>query len=183
MIQPAFLAAALAAAAPSGQHAMPDNCSKAAFPTGAVHGRIAGAAFVPKTVTLHQTGWGGSAGDRLDTYTLRFIQPEDDLDSRSVEIVFQVPHGEAAAGRTVQRVPGGAAKQPLAAPGQAQVQSWEVQDDAQSVDIDSLLDTKGSLRISFGKHTGTSVAGKILLCVPGTKPAWLGGGFVASTAP
>lgn len=158
------------------------DCSKAPFPAGTVHGRLAGMPFIPGTVTLQKTGSMEEDGTHLDVWTLRFEQPEGDISfGRSADIQFLLTVGKAPAGQVFRRVPGGIDAQPAMAKGLAEVQGWEFSDFNRDIDVDSNSGDGGSLRIVFARAAGSGLPGKIYLCASNSRKTWLGGSFTVDT--
>jgi len=163
---------------PAAASPTPADCSKVAFPGGAAHGQLAGAPFVPETVTLRKTGSMEENGTHFNTWTLHFEQPEGDISfGRSADIHFLLPAGKTPAGRRFRRVPGSIDKQPAMLKGLPEVQGWEFSDFKNNVDLDSNSDNRGSLRLAFAQAAGSKLSGKIYLCTSQAATTWLGGSF------
>jgi len=167
------------------------DCSKEPIPDGSVEVSINGVAFKPTVVKLRKGGGLSSDGVKLDKFTLEF-KNEDDMFARlSAEVSFLVPKGKNPDGKTFRRLPDttpfpkvSTVKQPAAAEGLPEVQTWEMQDRDSGLKISSSFNGPGSLRIELGKRTGKTITGKIHICVPpgpdaGDKMSSVSGAFQA----
>jgi len=157
---------ALSMAAPA--IAAPVDCSNNAIPGTPVKGTVKGKPFVPKEVTL-AIGGGMAINDaQFDAYDLT-LMADGIFNALSARVL--VRKGTKADGRVFRMVASDDMdKQPMAAAGTPEVQSWNLQLEAANIDTDFTQET-ASLRLEFGKRKGGVLPGKIFFCTldPGTR--------------
>ena len=168
----ALAAALLIAATPA--LAAPADCSVGAIPDTPVSGTVAGKPFVPRETSLDVTKDGMEIDDaKFDKYTLTIMT---DGIFNALTVTMLVPLGKPPDGRVFRVLPTDSiGAQPAAAEGVPQVQGWDLQLEAAGVDT-SFTQEIAAIRVEFGQRKGTTLPGKIHVCVPG-QTAEIAGSF------
>ncbi len=160
--------AVLAAASPFAALAqvLPADCSAAAVPAQAVEISIGGAKFAPKSIKLVSAGVMSLGDEKFDSYRLSLRNEDDLFAPMEATVTVIVRQGQRIDGKTFRKLPTKSIdKQPSATSGLPEVQGWSLKNKDAKTDL-SHVSHLGSLRLEFGQRQGSSIGGKIYLCVP-----------------
>jgi len=157
---------------PSGALAMPGDCSSAQVPDAPVRGAVNGKPFIPNAVTVHITRNGMQINEaKFDTYALA-IRTGGIFNAMTANVL--VKSGGRPDGHVFRMLPtdsiGG---QPAAAPGTPEIQGWDLELEAASVNTSFTQET-ASLRLEFLPRKGDTLPGRIYFCAPNSKAEIMG---------